>query len=152
MTIYRSLILVCTLVGKLCIGKISGSKGSNLELFGDFRQKDEKSTRGPKVNSWSTPTLEHQRVKGRVPRVWHKRIPEDWPRTEKSIMVNSEGQSQGPSQGQPCDPHMCFHIIKDYTRFGGVSCWLFLLFVLPWILPSYPSLNLWALRLNPTSS
>ena len=36
----------------------------------------------------------------------------------KVNLVNSEG----PSQGQPCDPHMCFHIIKDYTRFGGVSC------------------------------
>ena len=46
MAIYESLILVCTLVGKLCIGKISGAKGSNLELLVDFRQKDEKSTRG----------------------------------------------------------------------------------------------------------
>ena len=111
MAICESLILVCTLVGKLCIGKISGSKGSNLELFGDFRQKDEKSTRGPKVNSWSTPTLEHRRVKGRVPRVWHKRIPEDWPRNRKvnfrpgkstevnrAHMVNPEVKPEGITQ------------------------------------------------------
>ena len=42
--------------------------------------------------------------------------------TEKSTMVNSEGQSQGPSQGQPCDSQMCSHIIKDHTRFGEVTC------------------------------
>ena len=53
-----------------------GAKGGILELLLDFRQKDEKSTRGPSVNSWSTPTLEGQRVKDEVPGMKHKRIPE----------------------------------------------------------------------------
>ena len=69
-------------------------KGRILELLVDFRQKDEKSTRGPKVNSWSTLTLERQRVNMKS-RKWVAREFQKF--GQKSTLVNSEGcgQSQG---------------------------------------------------------
>ena len=154
MAICESLILVCTLVGKSSIGTILGAKWCILELLVDFRQKDEKSTRGPKVNSWSTPTLERQRVNMKS-RKWvareFRKIDQE---TEKSSKVN-HGQlrrSRSKSRSTLWLIHMSTQVIKEYTRYGEVTPSLFLLFASYRILPLYPSLNFIAIRLNPTSS
>ena len=110
-----------------------GSKGGNLEFFRDFRQKDKKSTRGPSVNSWSTSTLEGQRVKGEVPGMKHKRIPEVWSKVNFGQLRGSWSKSKA---SQLCDLSLKrSKVIKEYVRYGEVTPSLFLLFAPYRILP-----------------
>jgi hypothetical protein len=145
MAIWESIILVCTLVGKLSIGTILKAKGCVLEFLVDFRQKDEKSTRRRKVNSWSTPTLERQRVNIKS-RKWgtreFRKIDQE---TEKSSKVNHgqlrRSKSRSKSKSTLWLITRSFQGIKDYARYGVVTLRLFIPFVPYRILPHYPSFN-----------
>jgi hypothetical protein len=143
MAICESLILVCTLLGELCIGMILGAKRSILELFSGF------SAKGRKVNprtvgqlvvnpDFRASTSQHQ-----VPEVRHKRIPEDWPRNRevKQSQPWSTPKVKVQVKSTLWLTTRSFQSIKEYARYHEVIPRLFLPFVSYRILPHCPSFN-----------
>ena len=127
----------CTIVGFTSIRWISGAKGRVLELLVDFRQKDEKSTRGPKSQLVVNPDLRASTSQHGGPKVSRKRIPEVWSKVNLGQLQWSRSR-----QSQPCDSSRSFQCIMEYVRFGEVTPSLFLPFVSHKILPHCPSFTL----------
>ena len=123
MVICESLILVCTLVGKLSIGTILRSKGSILEHFGGFQAKRRKVNPrtksqlvfnpnfGASKSQRPSPENEAQENSGRLT---EKPKSQPWStpmvKVKVKVKVNLVIHKSAP------------HIIKDHTRFGEVTC------------------------------
>ena len=118
-------------------------KGRILELLVDFRQKDEKSTRGQKSQLVVNPDLRASTSQHGVPEVSRKRIPEVWSKVNLGQLRWSWSRSR---KSQLCDSSRSFQVIKEYVGYGEVTHSLFLLFVPYRILPFYPSLNFITIR------
>ena len=77
MAICESLILVCTLVGKLSIGMISGAKRMHFGAFSGFPAKGRKVNPRVKSQLVVNPDFRASTSQHEVPEVSRKRIPED---------------------------------------------------------------------------
>ena len=153
MAICESLILVCTLVGKLSIGTILGSKGSILEHFSGLPAKRRKVN--PRTKSQlvvnpdfgaskcqrPSPENEAQENSGRLTEKPKSQL---WStqkvKVKVQVKVNLVIHKCAPTSSRTTLDLVRWHV--DYSS---------LLSSLVIFLPC-PSLNLWALRLNPTSS